>query len=335
MMRDMRGKWILFAGIVVFLAAGAGAVVWYKRQAPAPRPKAAAVQELPKGAEIVLTGKIQAANVVRVAAPLDGVAEEFPVKPGDEVYEGQILGRITNDALVSNEKDTAIELDRAQAKVTALESDLIAVRLEDSRLAADAARARAEMQRAERAYRRQEQLNAEGATPKNTFRKAEEDYLAVKSESDSLSALSKGISERIQQTMRDIETAKKALTEKEDAHEAAKGELTAANILSPTDGLILTIRKSAGDQVDRSMKDLIEIATELSQLEFVIEADDPRLFKRLAAGQPALIQIAEIPGDGIPATVKSVDESTIVLEFASPSPLLRPGMTAVAKLKLN
>ncbi|MBI5083304.1 MAG: hypothetical protein HZB13_01730 [Acidobacteria bacterium] len=331
----MRGKWILLCGAVLFTAAGAGAIAWYYRHAPPQKQSNQPPVELPKGAEVHLAGKIRAANVVRIPAPLEGVAEEFPVKPGDEVYEGQILGRITNDALLSDEKETAIEAERAQARVSALESELIAVRLEESRLAADASRVRMELQRTERTYRRQSLLHAEGATARNAFLKSEEEYTAAKQESETVLGQAAAAAERIQKTVREIEAARKTLAEKEQEHERAKDALAAANILAPVDGLILTIKKSAGDQVDRSMEDLIEIATDLSQLEFVIETADPRMLKRFAVGQQALIQIAEIPGDGIPATVKSVDESQVVLEFSSPSPMLRPGMTAVAKLKLN
>ncbi|MBI5282039.1 MAG: hypothetical protein HY858_10180 [Candidatus Solibacter usitatus] len=331
----MRGKWILLCGVVLFAAAGAGAIVWYQRQAQPPVQGAPAPAELPKGSEVHLTGKIRAANVVRIAAPLEGVAEEFPVKPGDEVYEGQILGRITNDTLLSDERETAIELERAQARVSALESELIAARLEESRLAADGSRVRMELQRAERTYRRQALLHSEGATARNAFLTAEQEYTAARQESETVLGQAAAAAERIQKTAREIEAARKALAEKEQEHENAKDALAAANILAPVDGLILTIKKAAGDQVDRTMEDLIEIATDLSQLEFVIETADPRMLKRFAAGQAALIQIAEIPGDGIPATVKTVNESQVVLEFSSPSPMLRPGMTAVAKLKLN
>jgi multidrug resistance efflux pump len=330
----MRGKWLLFAGGTLFLAAGGGALTYYLRQKPVKPVQVAAAPALPPGAEVHLTGTIRAVNVLQVAAPLDGVAEEFPVKTGDEVYEGQILGRIANETLKETAHEAELEVERAQAKVNDAESQLIAARLEDSRAAADSSRARIEFQRAERTYQRQQMLNAEGATPRNTYQKAQQDYEAAKKESDTLQALSNTLQDRVQGLIKDIDLAKKALAEKVQNLDSAKSSLSSADLLSPADGLIIAIGKSAGEEVHKGMPDLITIATDLSQLELVLEPEPP-ILKRLKAGQPAVVQIAELPGGGLPSTVKSVENGKVVVEFSSPSTLVRPGMTAVGTLKLN
>ncbi|MGC4053762.1 MAG: hypothetical protein QM757_31630 [Paludibaculum sp.] len=330
----MRGKWLLFAGGTLFLAAGGGALTYYFRQKPVKPVPVAVAPVLPPGTEVHLNGSIRAVNLVQVPATLDGVAEEFPVKPGDEVYEGQILGRIANETLKETAHEAELETERAQAKVNDAESQLIAVRLEDSRAAADASRARIEFQRAERTYQRQQLLNSEGATPRNTYQKAQQDYEAAKKESDTLQALSNTLQDRVQGLIKDIDFAKKALAEKVQNLETAKSNLSSADILSPADGLIIAIGKSAGEEVHKGMPDLITIATDLSQLELVLEPEPPVL-KRLKAGQPAVIQIAELPGGGLSSTVKSVENGKVIVEFSSPTTLIRPGMTAVGTLKLN
>ena len=330
----MRGKWLLLGGIAFFLAVGAGAFYWWMKQlapAPAVQTKAPA---LPPGAEVRLEGTIQAVNMLQISAPINGIAEEFSVKPGDEVYEGQILGRIANESLLENERESASESDRAQVRLNATESELIAARLEDSRASADAARIRSELQRAERAYQRQAQLVKEGAIPRNVYQKAEQDYLAVKSEAETLVSLADAARQRIQRGSNELEMARKAMAEKEQAHDAAKAEMLAANLVSPVDGLVLAIHKNAGDSVTKVSGSLIDIASDLSQLELNLEAN-PAIAARLAAGQPALLQMAELPGDGLSATVKSVEAGKIVVEFSSPSPLIRPGMAAVARMKLK
>lgn len=330
----MRGKWLLIGGILFFLAAGTGALYWWMKQlAPAPvaQPKAPA---LPPGAEMRLEGKIQAVNMLQISAPIDGIAEEFAVKPGDEVYEGQILGRIANESLLDNERESALESDRALARLNAMESELIAARLEDSRAAADAARIRSELQRAERTYQRQSQLVKEGAIPRNVYQKAEQEYLTLKGEAETLVSLAESARQRIQRVGSEVEMAKKAMVEKEQAHEAAKAELTAANVVSPLDGLVVAIHRNAGETVSKIAGSLIDIASDLSQLELIVEAN-PAIVSRLAAGDPAMVQMTELPGDGVSATIKTVEGGRIVVEFSSPSPLIRPGMTAVARLKLK
>jgi multidrug efflux pump subunit AcrA (membrane-fusion protein) len=328
----MRGKWILFAGAVVFLSAGFGAWTLLRRQS-APPPKTAAPAEPPAGTEVRLTGTIRAVNVVQIPAPVDGVAEEFAVKPGDEVFEGQILGRIASSALEENERESGLEEERAAARLNQLESELITARLEDSRLAADLSRARAEAQKLERAYARQQLLMKEGATPRKVFEKSREDFAASKSESDSLEGLARQAQERIAQTLRDIEAAKKELEEKKATHDNAKQELAAADILAPFDGFILTIRKSAGEEVQKTMPDLIEMSPDISVLEIVIEAD-ARTIKRIRPGQPAFLMLPELSAP-LECPVKTVDGQKIVIEFSSPTTSIRPGMTAPVSLRLS
>jgi multidrug resistance efflux pump len=330
----MRGKWILALGVAAILAGG-GAALWKFRQ-PAAKPQTAVPpppQELPPGAEVQFPGKIRAANVIRVAAPIDGTLEEFPVRPGDEVFEGQIIGRIQNDGLTAAERDAGLELERAQAKVQALESALIAARLEQSRLEAEQNRARAELAQKERTYRRQELLNREGATPRRAFDTALQEFQSARNEAATIDELLVQLNQRVEKSAKDIELAKKSLEEESQQYEKAKADLAAAEIHSPADGVIVSIKKLAGEEVSREMPDLFEIAVELTSLEIPIEPD-PQVLKRVKPGQDALVRVAEVTGGGIPAKVKSVDGGVVVVEFASPDPVLRPGMTAMAVLKL-
>jgi multidrug efflux pump subunit AcrA (membrane-fusion protein) len=330
----MRGQWLLFGGTVLIVAVGAGSVAYYRRQLPPAKPAQQAPVELPAGSEVRLTGSIRAVNVVQISAPLGGVAEEFAVKPGDEVYEGQILGRIANDNLQQNERETSLELDRAQSRLNTLESEAIAARLEESRVGAELSRARGELQRAERIYLRQQMLNREGATPRNVFLKAEQEFKTAEAEAETAQGLVNAAQDRIQKASREIELAKKLVAEKEQEHEAAKSQLASSDILSPVDGLVLAIRKNAGDEIEKGLPNLIEIASDLSQMELVITAP-PNVVKRISAGQAALLQSAEVPGDGLPSKVKAIEGDSIIIEFSSPTTLIRPGMTAVARLKLN
>jgi multidrug efflux pump subunit AcrA (membrane-fusion protein) len=328
----VRGKWILIAGVVVFVSAGIGAwTLWRRQSAPPPKPPVAA--EPAPGTEIRLTGVIRAVYLLQIPAPIDGIAEEFAVKPGDEVFEGQILGRIASDTLKENERETALEEERAAARLNQLESELISARLEESRVSADLARARGESQKLERAYARQQLLMKEGATPRKVFEKSRDDFNAAKGESETLEALARQASDRVAQALRDIEAAKKEMEERKAAHDAAKAELAAADILAPVDGVITAIKKNAGEEVQKTMPDLIEMSPDLSVLELVVEAD-PKTVKRIKPGQPAALLLAELPAP-LECPVKNVDGEKIVIEFSSPTTAIRPGMSATVLLKLN
>jgi multidrug resistance efflux pump len=301
---------------------------------PKPAAKTAAVStELAAGSEVQLAGRVAARNVVAVPAPVDGVLEQVAVQPGDEVFEGQILGYIQNDVLTQNERETQIELDRATSRLNALESALIAARLEESRLAAELSRARSEHQRTERVFQRQQLLFREGATARKSYESASKEFEDAKASAETLDEMLRQMSGRLDGMAKEIEAAKKSLQEKEEEHDAAKTELGAASILSPIDGLLVAVNKSVGEQVEKGFANLFEIALEWSSLQIALDAD-PRITKRLQPGYPALVRTAELVGEGIPGAVKTVEEGRIVVEFISPSELLKPGVNAIVVLKL-
>jgi multidrug resistance efflux pump len=330
----MRGKWILIGGVALFLAIGVGAVVWYKHQAPPPKPAATKTPELPRGAEISLSVRIRSASVTRIDAPLDGTLEEIAVQVGDEVTEGQILGRIANASLVENEKDTRAELDRAEGRLTTVEGEMTAARLEDSRLSAELVRSRLEAQRAARVCERQQTLFKEGATPRLTYERAERENNMAKTEYERVQGQANATAERTAGLRHEVEQATKTVAEAQAAHEAAQTALASAHLVAPSGGLVVSISKNVGDDVRKAVTALIEIATDLTQL--IAEADAPQAYtSRLAAGQPALLVMAELPGEGLPVTLKSVEPGRATVEFATPTPLVRPGMTGLLKLKLD
>lgn len=329
----MRGKWILIAGIVVLGSAAAGALVWYRRHAPPPL-----VQQTqtgpPSGTEITLEGLIRAVERVPVNAPVSGVLEEFAVAPGDEVYEGQVIGRIANDAIREDEVEARLELERAEARLRAAEAELTALRLEESRLSAEASRARGELARVEKIYQRQSVLIREGATPKLVFQRAEEDYKQAAQERDRVEALLAAAQDRLREAAAGLENVRKALAESQAKLDEARSRAASCNIVAPVDGIVVQIRKSPGETVEEGFEGLVEIASEWTHLELL--ADAPEAYaKRLGPGDAALIVLAELPQGALEAQVKSVDRQQVVIAFTSPSPLVRPGMTAVARLKLR
>ena len=320
---------------VLVIASGAGGYFFWKAKHPAaPKPgPAAEAPPLPPGAVVKFQATLRARNVVAVDVPVDGVLEEFPVKPGDEVFEGQILGSIKNDVLVENEKDAALQLERLKTKLTTLESQLLATRLEESRQAADASRAASDRQRAERAYQRQQMLHREGATPRKSFEAAQTAYDSAKAEESSLDAVAKSLRDRMTQITQDVDAAKKLVLENEAEYDEAKAGLAAAQLFSPVDGLIIAIQKQAGEEVRAGMEGLIQVAVDLTMMEAIVELE-PSMIPRIVAGMAAEVYVAELTG-GLPGQVRLVEDGKAYVEFASPTPLVRPGMTATVTLQLK
>lgn len=312
-----------FAALCVAALASAGA--WYAvRMKRAPEPVKAAAPAPPK--EISLPGTVEAAQTTLVAAPVGGTIQVFMADVGQEVAQGQILGLIRNPGLATAEETAANDAERAQTRLNTAESTLISARLEASRAEADSARAKSEFERQQRLYDRQVLLYKEGATPRLVYEKTERDFQSAKADYESLDTLAKQAQERVTQAEAAIAAAKKLLEDKAKAAENAKAELSSAEIHSPVDGLVLKRKGQTGDEVTRDMKDLFEIATDLSRLRVAADVK-PADAARLRPGLPCVVRVAESQ-EAIPGEIKTVEGGRLLAEFVSPTPAIRPGLSA-------
>jgi FKBP-type peptidyl-prolyl cis-trans isomerase 2 len=61
---------------------------------------------------------------------------------------------------------------------------------------------------------------------------------------------------------------------------------------------------------------------------------EPPVLARVRPGQEALVYTPELPNP-IPARVKEIEGTQVVVEFTSPDPTLLPGATAQVRIKLT
>jgi len=330
----MRGKWLLFGGIVILLAIAAGAIsVWRRQAKPAPAPVAAPVVALPPGTELSLPGKVEARDVVGVQAPSDGTIAEYLVAVGEEVFEGQLIARIANTSLQSAQEKAKEVADKAQERVNVLESQMLAARLDASRGQAEMARVQDDYSRSERVARRQEMLNAQGATPRLTYEKATKEFQTAKLEFESATARMKSAEARVISLTKDIEAAKRILEERNAELEEAESNLQATQIHAPVDGIILARKGDVGVEVATGEDDIFRIGTDLGQLQVVLEPEPPVLAK-LQPGMEAYVILAEYASEALRAEVNRVEKGKVYVLFGSPDPAIKPGVTAQVRIKL-
>jgi multidrug resistance efflux pump len=331
----VRGKWLLIAGTAVLLALAAGALSLLRlRRAPAP----AAAQSAPAaasftGPNVSLPGAIEAVEVVAVPVPVDGKIEKFLVDVGQDVSEGQPLAQIRNSGLESERDASSTELGRERARVSTLESRLIALRLEASRAREVAGRARSERDQADKALQRQQLLYREGAAGKLALDKAQQDFEASQTEFAGLDQVARMAEQRVAEAAKELDTARQTLTDKTRTYEDTVAQVASGDVASPVDGFVIARRGQPGDEVTADMEDLFRIAVNLSLLKVVVQPEPPVL-ERIRAGQEAVIQIAESPG-GIVGKVTGVRDNQVWIEFTSPNPVVKPGMTVQVVIKLT
>ena len=322
--------------MLALLAIGATGLSLYRR-APKSQPKPAPVLSTaparPETSEVSLSGRVAPTRVVAVPPLVEGVVEKFMANVGEDVFEGQVLAHIRSGKLDSAEEAARLDAEHARSRVNDLESKLIAARLEASRSRAEATRIKGDLDRAEKAYLHQQMLNREGATPRLVFEKAEKDYNALKADAGSVEILANSAEERVTSLTKELQTAQAQFEQKSGDLEDAVAELAAGDVHCPADGIVISRRGEVGEQVNRAMPALFEIAVNLSALQVAVSPDAQAL-PRIHSGQAASIEIVEAPG-GIPGTVREVKQGQVLVDFTSPSPLVRPGLSAQVRIRLN
>lgn len=327
----MKGKWVLFSVAAIVIGVAAGAFSLRHRKPPQPSPStipAAAV--LPS--QITLTGKIRAAQVVGVSAPVPGNIDAFLADVGDEVYAGQQLARIGSAGLTSERDAAAAAVEQAQARLDAAEKAVTAAQLDAARANAEAGRARTERDRTQAAYERQKVLNAAGATPRLTYEKAARDAENAGQQFLAQDKAARAAADRVDGAIRERDDAKKILADKTGQLNASTDALGAAVITAPVDGLIVGRKGEAGQPAQEFGNQLFEIAANLFDLEVAV-APPPDVLKKVFPGEPVLVVIPDIPNSGSPGTVKAIQGTQAIIAFTNSIPAIRPGMQASVRLQ--
>ncbi|MEZ5355641.1 MAG: hypothetical protein R2762_23650 [Bryobacteraceae bacterium] len=335
-------RWFLVGGSLI-LAGLLGAAGWWavRSREPLKKPPAAVVetkQEAPPPAEMTFQGMVQGRNIIAIAAPLEGTLEALEVQKGAAVFEEQLLGRVKNLGLESAREASRLEAETAQDRVNNLESALIAARLEASRTAADADRARAEFSRLDKLAQRQRILYNEGVTPRLAHEKAEKEMEAARGQADASSELARQSEQRIGATQQDLDNAKKVLEEKLAVLEDSTGAMQAAEIRSPVDGVLVGIRVEQGAEVTPDMEDLFQIAVNPGELMVIVEPDPEQrkaMDEALASGPlAASVQIVELAA-AMEGKCSRGEDGKVRVEFNAGDPNVKPGLNAIVRVKLR
>ncbi len=316
--------------LVVGIVAGGA---WYGYGEYRRRERAGVEARQPKAVPDALsqtfTGKTRARTSVAVAAPLVGTLESLEVSDGEEVFEGQLLARIRNTGMEAAKQRSVEDLDRAKGKVSDLESQVLAGRLEASRAGADLARVRAEYDSALRVYERQQKLYREGATARKSYEKAEAEYRGLVEERKGLeetAARSEGLVARLSAS---VEEAKGRVAEAAAELENTDTEMLLGDVKAPVSGLLIGHAKNAGDEVTRDVVKLFEIATDLTAMEVLVEVPEA-VARRLVLGGKVLVSISEA-GAPLNGTLRGLTGGVAIVEFLSPNGEIKPGMSAQIK----
>jgi multidrug resistance efflux pump len=331
---NQQAVFLLTALGAILAAAGAGAFLLLRQPEPSPAAGQPAPQpEMAPGTEVALSGPVQHRLVVGVPPLIDGVLDSVEVQLGDEVFAGQLLGRVRNEELASFDLEAREDLLKIQARVNETESRVLAARLEASRAAADASRAQADFERLKKIADRQALLHGEGATPRLEYEKAQANLKPARDEYDALREASRLADERVQALAAELDAVRASLNTQTTETEATSADIQAADIVSPVDGVLVAAAAAPGDPVNPDMLGLFQVSPNPYWLKVIVEPEPP-ILERIAAGLPALVFFSESPSTPFEGAVSGVQNGRVEIAFDTPEPLWRAGSTATARIKL-
>lgn len=282
--------------------------------------------------ERVFPGKVEAAKRVELAFQVPGLLVNFPVKEGQKVAKGALIGQLRPDEFQARLKTLQGQLDQARAGLRALqagERPEERLRRESAVRAAEAkvANARADLDRATQLIRTNAVSRAQFDLAETTYRIAQEELAAARQ------MLEKGAIARVE----DIEAQEAQVRGLEGRVVEANIQLADTTLNAPYDGVIAQrfVEPNQNVQAQAAVVkfqdvDEIEVVVDVPETVMIADlrtADIVRLEAQFA-GAPGLtfpLQIREIAQRADPVT------QTFKVRAAMKSPPdinLLPGMTA-------
>ena len=319
-----RTWWVIGVLIVVLGAAGVGARQWLLRQ-NVTEVAVEALRTRDLEAIVSASGKIQPKRQVNVSANTMGRVTRVAVEEGQRVAAGQFLLEIDPRSLEG-------QMQRGEASVAAARSAL-----QQARVGVEQARVTLELAR--QTLKRQEDLWAEGLTPRETLERSQNEVEVRETE----------LAAREQE----IQTREEEIKQEQASLATTQYNLTQVIIASPMDGLITRRNIEEGETavvgtMNNAGTVLLTVA-DMSELEAELEVDETDV-PAVALGQPARVTIDAFPDRTFHGRVTEIGNSPVqatgppntnqaqatnfkvVITLDEEVPNVRPGFTCTAEI---
>ena len=257
--------------------------------------------------EVSANGTLEPTRTVSIGSELSGIVSEVLVDINDEVKAGDVLIKLNTDKLNAQVAQAEAGLESAKAKANECE---------------------VEERQAQAKYDRMLKLNK--ATKGRTPSKLDMD--------DQLAALDKAKAGVI--------SARAEVRDAQATLDTQKTDLEKAYIRSSIDGMVIARSVEPGYAVAASLQavELLSIASDIRKLELQIDVDEADV-GAVKTGQKAGFTVSAYPNKNFPAkltkvsygstTTNNVVTYTTYLDVDNADLVLRPGMTATARIQTD
>jgi RND family efflux transporter MFP subunit len=278
-------------------------------------------------------GKVDSSRRVELAFQVPGVLINFPVKEGQRVSKGELIGQLRPDEYEARLKALQGQLDQARAALSALRAGERPEERRRREAAVRAAEARLANARAE--YERLSQLVRTGAVARTEFDLAESAYRVAQEELKSaVQALEKSTIGREE----DIDAQEAVVRSLEGRVVEANLQLQDTTLRAPFDGVIAQ-RFVEQNQNIRAKEPVVRFQ-DAEEIEVIVDVPEAVMAGEIRQADiiEILAEFAGAPGVQFPMRIKEVSQQadpttqTFAVRAAMPAPTtvrLLPGMSAV------
>ena len=170
-------------------------------------------------------------------------------------------------------------------------------------------------------------LYREGAASRQAYEKTVAEHEETQKQFETIRAVARQAEEGTATAQAKVDAAQKSVEQFEREIEAINSDREAAQIVSPVRGVITGMAARQGEEVHPGMEALFLIAVDLSRMTATLEPS-PAEMALIRPGETAFIHVAELPAQSLEGTVTEMRVGSVIVDFANPSPEVRPGLTA-------
>jgi RND family efflux transporter MFP subunit len=277
-------------------------------------------------------GKVEASRRAELAFQVAGLLVKFPVKEGQKIAEGELIGQLRQDNFQERLATSQAQLDQARAALRALlagERPEERLRREAQVRAAEArlANARAEFERSSRLLASRALSQQAHDITQTAYRVAQEDHAAA------VQLLEKGVIAREE----DVEAAKAHVRAREAQLVEASINLADATLTAPYDGVIA--ERMVEEQQNVQAKQPVVRFQDVEEIEIIVDVPESVMVAdiRRADLVQLVAELSGAPGVEFPVEIKEIGQVAdpvtqtfrVRVGMAAPPDLqILPGMTA-------
>ncbi len=257
------------------------------------------------------SGKIFPETEVKISSDVSGEVVELFVREGDSVVAGQILAKIRPDEYQSavERGQAALNSAQAQRQISAAGAESTAAQIEQLR--AEKSRVAAQLEAAQSAHRRNEQLHREGVISQQEFENSLSNLRTLESAYAAAEAALKVAEKNFASARENIRVAEFGISSAQATLKELRTSLQKTVIMAPVSGIISRLNVEKGERVVGTLQmagtEMMRIAN-LHSMEVQVEVSENDILK-VAVGDEADIEVDAYLGRIFKGKVSEISSS--------------------------